>query len=372
MADIKLNNIMVGRANRSRIINLLYKKGPLTKQDISLSLGLSLPTITQNLKKLMEEGLVEESGTVESTGGRKPKTVGLRDSARGAVGIELSKGHIKIGVIDLHARLIQSQRISKPFSGTARYWEELAGFVDSAVSDAGFSSGQILGVGVATPGIVHSEKMLLEYAPTLQIRDFSLSFLKNLIPYPLALENEANAAGMAELWEIDHVSNAVYVSINKGVGGAVLINNQLYKGKHCRGGELGHMTLHPGGLPCSCGARGCFEAYCSVQRLVEDSKQLDAFFASVDTGERKAAGLWEEYLGDLALGLNNLRMIFDADIIIGGDLAPYLEKYLTRLKRKMFNGSILSGTDASVRLCKHRSFSSVVGAGLTFIQRFLE
>lgn len=372
MPNNALNNIMVGKANRSRIINLLYKKGELTKQDISQALGLSLPTITQNLRKLMEEGLVEENGTIESTGGRKPKVVALRDNARVAVGVELSKNHVKLVLIDLHARLLSSLKIFLPFENTNSYWEEITRHVESLIASAGFRKEQVLGVGLATPGIVKPEEKMLEFAPTLNIKNVDLSIFTEKLSYPVMVENEANVAGFAEMWGIERLSSAVYVSITKGVGGAVLIDNKVYSGLHFRAGEFGHMTLVPNGLPCSCGSKGCFEAYCSIQQLVDNIKQLDDFFAAVELGRPKERERWDNYLSYLALGLNNLRMIFDTDIIIGGDLAQYLEAYLPELKHKMAAFSSLDKSDASVRICKFHAFSSAVGAAILFIHQFLQ
>lgn len=103
----KASNIDVKRINRNRIFRLIYNNEKISKQDIAYRLGMSLPTVTQNLKILKEQGLIEEDGVLESTGGRKAKAISCIKNARFAVGLNITKNHISIVLINLNGDIVK-------------------------------------------------------------------------------------------------------------------------------------------------------------------------------------------------------------------------------------------------------------------------
>ena len=137
----------------------------------------------------------------------------------------------------------------------------------------------------------------MDFAPTLDLRYFDYRAVEDIFVLPVIIENEANAAGFAESWlQSRDQANGIYLSINKGVGGAVIVDHALSYGINRRSGEFGHMTLVPGGRRCSCGKEGCFEAYCSTRVLADlTGGDLAAFFRRKGE-EPHLQQVWETYL----------------------------------------------------------------------------
>jgi predicted NBD/HSP70 family sugar kinase len=135
------------------------------------------------------------------------------------------------------------------------------------------------------------------------------------------------------------------------------------------------MTLIPGGRGCSCGKRGCLEAYISTARISEDlGIELDEFFAELDKKNQKYLKIWEEYLDCLCRGLSNLYMVFDTDIILGGHLTPYLESYMNQITEKLNSlNSFASMKEAGnhLKLTDYYSRANAVGAALQWIIKFI-
>lgn len=111
----------------------------------------------------------------------------------------------------------------------------------------GFSRERLLGVGITMPGIINEQEGIVEIAPVLQLHHMKLSLLTEVIPYPVYVQNDASAGGVAEWWNYDGPSAMAYVFLGKGVGGALMIDGKPFEGLNRRSAEFGHMCIHPGG-----------------------------------------------------------------------------------------------------------------------------
>jgi predicted NBD/HSP70 family sugar kinase len=373
MIEKGTNNLQVRNTNKKRIINLLYHKNGMTKQDIAQTLGLSLPTVSQILKELFEHGLAKEGGTLASSGGRKPVINTLIYDAKLSVGVEITQNHIRLVLIDLAGNVLYHRRLREHFTNSEEYFKRTGKLIEQFLSENYVDKNKLLGVGIAVPGIVQKQKGILEFIPTLGVKNLPIKFLTQHIPYHVEVDNEANLAGFAEIWRMEHLSDAVFLSLNKGVGGAIMVNDKVYNGFNCRAGEFGHMTIVKDGKECTCGKKGCFEAYCSTKVLTNgEFVDVDDFFAAMDKGNEQCAQRWETYLDYLAVGINNIKMIFDTDIIIGGDVDQYIEKYIDRLMEKLYDRNSFGDRTNYIHISQYGGMASAVGAALLLVDDFLD
>ncbi|HXG35712.1 MAG TPA: ROK family protein, partial [Dehalococcoidia bacterium] len=152
--------------------------------------------------------------------------------------------------------------------------------LDSALAGAGFGREQLRSVGVASPGAINFEAGVVSEAPQLPgWQDVPLrDILRELLGLEVMLENDANAAAVGE-----HVYGAgrgsrhmLYLTISTGIGGGIIIDGRLYRGKSGAAGELGHIVLDMNGPLCGCGARGCVESLASGTAIAREAQQLIA------------------------------------------------------------------------------------------------
>ena len=361
------------KANRNRVYRFLYdSQGDQTVQDVSRALSLSLPTVNQNLNELIELGLIDNSKIASSNGGRRPHLLSVIPSARCAVGVEISPHHMYLVVTDLKINELGYRVISRPFEATADYAAALAAEIQSLVEDLRINQDRVLGVGITLPGIINAENTILEYAPTLVSQHLDLSFLRAAVPYSVKFFNDANAGGFAEWWDQPGQSSMAYLSLGRGIGGAILVNGIPYEGENRRSAEFGHVCIRPGGKTCSCGRKGCLEAYCSTAIL---SNQLGItladFFRSLETGDGDKVLLWEKYLADLAIGIVNIHTMLDCDVVLGGPLSPFLGKHIEQLKKHISQLDLISSEPKYVRLCRYHEKSNGIGAALKYVDNFI-
>lgn len=342
--------------------------------EISNILSLSLPTVNQNLKELSSEGLIEFTGTFGSTGGRRPTIISLASKSFISIGAEISASMIRFTAIDLLGERIGATRIMRRFQDAPAYFESFAANLETFLNQNGIERRYITGVGISLPGIISLDSKLLETAPTLGVTQFPLSRFSEALPYPCLFDNDASAGGFAEQFGRDERKTMAYLSIEKGVGGAVFIDGKPYDGLNRRSAEFGHICVHPqNGILCSCGNTGCLEAHCSIDRLTADfGIPLEDFFMHLQRGEQPYTDRFQEYLSDLAVGIANIHMILDCDIVIGGQLTPFLEPYMPQLSAMVDRHSLQQFTNSYLSLSRLRTLTSSTGAALRWVQRLLE
>ena len=242
------------------------------------------------------------------------------------------------------------------------------GFLD----EFGIDRSRLLGAGITIPGVLTPDHQRISFAPTLQLRDVPLSLLTRGIPYPVYVENDGSASGHAEYFVRGRSGSMAYLSLENGIGGAVLMDGALCPGDNARSGEFGHICVEPGGLPCSCGKSGCLEAYCSARRIEERfGVPLEEFFLGVEAHQPDYEALLYDILRHLAVAVHNIRMMFDCDVVLGGFLSEYLQPYLDVLRAYVCALDPFSGSADYVQLSRVRRHITPLGAALYFLRGFL-
>lgn len=359
---------------RNRIYQYLYHaKEFCSRQTLSQDIGISMPTVYQNLSNLMAEGLVSYSGEQQHTGGRKATGLRIVPDARISIGISITENRLRMSATDLLLQEIAYHKISYHVPiGQPGFVALLAQELEHFLDDNGLDRSRLLGVGITLPGIVSPDEKKILLAPTLQLKDVSLADLFNL-PYPIYIENDATSGGYAEWFTRGTPCNMAYLSLENGVGGALLIDGAPYGGDGRRSGEFGHICVEPGGLLCNCGKRGCLEAYCSARRISDDlGITLKEFFARVEQHLPEYEALWADLLRHLAIGINNIHMILDCDVVLGGFLTDFFQPYLPLLQQYVASGNTFEHNADFLHLSVLRKHTAALGASFHFIRKFVQ
>ena len=370
----KLTNTDVKKLNKNRIFRLIYNSDKISRQEIADRLGLSLPTVNQNLKMLMEDGLIEYVGNFTSTGGRRAQAITISNNARKAISVNIKADYINVDVVGLKGQIIYSMDVKAHFSKSSAYIEKLTDAVRHAADYVGADADDILGIGITVPGILDDEKQILISAPPLKAKNYDFTKLISAIDYPVVVMNDARAEAYADHWFNGKPQDEkIYIMLGEGVGGAYINASAIRNGVHNRGGEFGHMVIHPGGKQCLCGKKGCLEAYVSEKVLSSElNTSLEDFFAQAEKGKPDYVDMLEEYIDNLALGINNIYTMMDCDIVLGGTVAPYIKRYEDRIKECLVNDYSFD-TDADyLKISDDGGGKSGLGAALSFVARFID
>lgn len=365
MAGMEKKNV-----TKSKIVNYIINHDATSKVELSKNLNLSMPTVLSNVNDLLTNGIAIEAGEYESTGGRKAKRISINPSYRYAIGIRITAKHIGFVLVNLNYEIEKYERIRLKFSIENSYYLQVGKELERFLQDTKDRE-RILGVGISIPGIINPKERMLIKSHALRLENYSLSFLEQVFPFPVYFENDANAAMMAE--NLNTYKNALYVSLNNTLGGAFCIDGKPFPGENQKAGEFGHMILVPGGKQCYCGKKGCADAYCAASALTDESGwTLEEFMQKVEEQEKEEVRIWEDYMDNLAILISNLRMAYDMDIILGGEVGGYLADYMLPLGEKVMK---YNGFDHDVRYlksCSYKREASAVGAAKHFLQDFIK
>lgn len=363
------------RITRNKIYRFLYTRPEgCSKQEIADALSLSLPTVHQNVSELLQAELIRPAGINESKGGRPALRLTVAENVRFALGISVSDQHIRVLAANLRLEEVAYQKYEHPhFQTLAEMGAALSETVEKFMQRFGLNPEKLLGVGIALPAVLNADLTQLINAPTLHLRNVELRPLIEAFTAPVAVGNDAVSGGYAEWFARKKRGSLVYLSLEDGVGGAIMVNNSTYIGDHGRSGEFGHICVHPGGLRCRCGQQGCLEAYCSSARLSSDlGITVEHFFNELHHENLSYQILWKDYLSHLAAALSTIRMSFDCDIVLGGYLSQYLQPYLEDLRALAAARDPFDADGTFVHLCKYPKHAAPLGAALQFIDRFLK
>ena len=373
MAKAKNTNMEVKRKNRNRIYRYVRKCKVVSNPYIADELKLSLPTVTQNTKELIEMGLITERGELESTGGRKAKALSIEENSRLAVGLDITRNHIGLLLTNLKGEILNYERIYDPFDKSEAYFcgvnKQLEEFLEKSHAD----KERILGIGISFPGIVDLQKEAITNSHALDVKTLAFREVERYFPYPCFFLNDANAGAYAEGVQAEEKKSFFYLSLSNTVGGALYSDDRLVYGDEFRCGEVGHMTIVPDGIPCYCGKSGCLDSYCSAKRLNEIAgEKLGDFFVGLEQDRQEYKDAWERYTDYLAIAVNNLHMVFDYDIVLGGYVGSYLEDHILEIRKKVADRNTFSEDGQFVKVCNYKTGAAALGAALYVIELFIE
>lgn len=229
------------KQNRRFVLQCLFSNAPTTRANISRTTGLTRATVSDLVSELVEEGLVVELGTAPSGGGKPPTLLTVADDAYHIIAIRLAGSHWTGSVLTLRRRVIESFTVG---SAGRRGSPAIDALYDLADTLLGSTRQPVLGIGIATPGVVTSSGTVVE-ATALDWHGIAVGTLVgNRFSIPTHVINDASAIALAEYSMGGHgTDNLFVVKIGTGVGAGIILDGRPYAGEGNAAGEIGHMAV---------------------------------------------------------------------------------------------------------------------------------
>lgn len=307
-------------------------------------------------------------------------------------GIDLGGTTIKAALVNEKGEILCQKSI--PTGGERPHREvvmDMADLLIEIIESQGLKLEDIASVGIGSPGAINPETGRVMFAANFaDFRDVPMvELMKEKLPMPVYLENDANVAALGEaLYGAGEGSkNCIAITLGTGLGGGIIIDGKIFSGAFYGGGEMGHQVIVADGYPCTCGRKGCWEAYSAATALIRmgrenaekhpaslmnrfhdgDLSQLNAkdVFDASDAGDANATAAIYEYAHYLAIGLGNTINVFQPEyLIVGGGPSAQGDKLLNpikeELKKEVFGGT----TKTKVVIAKLGNTAGVIGAAM--------
>lgn len=318
--------------NRGLLLAALQARGPLIQAELARVTGLSAATVSNLVRELGADGVVETNATV--SGGRRARAVRLRPGAGIAVGIDFGRRHVRVALADLSQTMRGEEEVAIAARLPAEEEIEVAKqLFDTLVKRAGAGLAELVGVTVGVPapidarsGEVGSGSILPEWVginPAVVVGA--------ALGVPVVVDNDANLGALGELtWgAAQGHDDVVYLKIASGIGAGIVIGGEVHHGHIGTAGEIGHLTMDENGKVCRCGNRGCLETMASAPVVLdllagshgEDLTIADAvrLAASGDAASTRVIGDVGRHVGIAVANLCNL--LNPSIVVVGGSIA---------------------------------------------------
>jgi predicted NBD/HSP70 family sugar kinase len=337
--------------NLALVLQHIAAGDPVSRARIAAATGLTKTTVSSLVDDLVSARLVVELGP-EARGeiGRPGSALALDPSGYAGIGLEINVDYIAVCLANLvgEVRYLRTRARDNRSQSPAKVLGRAVRMIRTALARAEAARLTVAGLAVAVPGPVETDSGLLRLAPNLGWVDVPVAGIlaDRLAGHDLAVvvDNEANLAALGELWFGGHhdLADFIHVSGEIGVGGGVVLSEELFRGVRGFAGEIGHVVVDPDGPRCRCGARGCLEQVAGQEAILRAAGLTGAVGTSIgQPGGSVAELLARARAGDpatlravesagraLGIGLSATVNVVDPSTVVLGGLYAALEPWL--------------------------------------------
>lgn len=282
------------------------------------------------------------------------------------IGIDLGGTFIKGGIVDGAGNILVSDKTpTESEKGAGQVAKNIAALALSLMQRLGLTKADVVGIGMGVPGMIDSKAGNVIYSNNLNWKDFRIAeTVEKLSGLPVKIANDANVAvlGEAKFGAGKGSLNVVMLTLGTGVGGGVIVEGIMLEGNKGAGAELGHSAIVAGGEQCTCGRKGCLEAYASATALIrdtkramtvhKDSKMWETYDLDSVSGKTAfdykdcdpyAKAVVDGYIYHLAAGITNFANIFRPEVVLlGGGVCAQGDELVKPLQ-ELLNQDIFAG-----------------------------
>lgn len=353
-----------GVANkRSLLLRLIRAEQPITRTDIASRLEIDKSTVTENVKPLIDAGVLREDTLDVKGQGRRPRVLSFADNGDYFIGVNLGVRRSQVGVTTLKGEIEEEEDFETP-TAVSMALRQTRRHIDEIVRRN--RDRKLRMIGVSVPGLTDANRQSLVFAPNLDWRNVAIADELAVEGVRVVVENDSTAAAMYEARmkirnsEEGLMTNFILVRSGTGIGVGLVLGSEVYRGSgQTRGiaGEFGHMTIVAGGKQCVCGNRGCWEKYASAaaaaslylgDRRLRPGEALPRFVeivAKAENGDNRSRRTLEQIGDYLGIGIANVIMgIGIPRVIISGRLV-YGWQFIEQPLREAIDRSIVGKTE---------------------------
>lgn len=359
--------------NKCMILRELWKNSPISRTNLAKATGLNKATITNLINELSKEGYITDVGLQSSRVGRSSNLIMFNDRIGLCCGVSFSSLKITVILCDVFARILWRDDFDFDSAMEPRQlMERIAADIETGTGELSPQRpANLLGIGIGLPSLVKRDKGEMYSSPSITWDNMPFKeFFTKRFQVPVFTDTISNNSVIGEKWfgAAQNDGNVIYLSVGRGIGAGVLINNELYSGAEGYAGDVSHMVIDPSGPVCPCGKRGCWEVMGTAYPLKRGEVQELTRLA--EAHDPQAIETFGRIGRNIGIGIANLVHILNPSLVlIGGSLAQagkwILNPCVNQLKAELWP-YVYSGT--TVRFSELKEDSGVIGSATRVIE----
>ena len=375
---------------KKAVISYFANIGNATIADLCKEFNLSIPKITNLLNDLMLDGMVQDNGKIDSSGGRKPNLYGLIPDSVVFIGVDVRKNYINIGLTDLSKNIIKiSEKLPYKLENNKESLESLCALINKFIKEAPVPKEKILGIGINLSGRIN-HKSGYSYSFFYFEEEPLAKIIEAKVGIAVFLENDTRAMACGEFSTggiAKGEKNVLFLNLDYGLGLGILVDGQLYYGKSGYSGEFGHIPIFDNEILCHCGKKGCLETEASgwaltrmfKEKLKEGSSsiltatkkniddiQMEDIITAANNDDVLAIELIGKVGANIGRGIAMLINLFNPELVIlGGSLSTTKEYIRLPIKSAINKYSLnLVSNDTQLKMSDLGERAGIIGACL--------
>lgn len=335
--------------NRSLVLQALLRHGPMARQNIAKLTHLTPATISNITAELLAHEWIEEIGNVsvdQARIGRRSIALAIRADKYVSLGVHLRTDRIELGMVNLAGEVkhVELQPYETYTTDTfVDYLERtISNYLEKHAEDT------VSSIGIGSVGLIQHEQGIILSAEHMGWKNIPITEpLSARLKLPVLLDNNVRTMALAEnMYGRNQLcADSLFVYVGRGIGAGLIINNQIYRGGTTWAGELGHMTLDRGGIPCWCGNKGCLERYASEAALLKNLglTHVDEILRAVNGRDKRVEEAVEQAADMIAVVLASFNNVFHIqNITVAGALTDERLTFVDTIRRSMAEKSFLT------------------------------
>lgn len=358
-------NSLIQKQNRRNILKKVWEERSISRAQIAKDLNITAATVSSNVAELEKMNFIRLGEEGESSGGRKPKMLEINETSLLSIGITVKKFEVVSTIVNLKGKpkITRTDKYPLPIT-KENIFNTIVYSIKELKKNVNGNLQRILGIGVGFHGVVDYKSGISIFAPAFNWRYVNIkALLENEFKLPVIVDNDARVMVLAEKWfgKYRNLRNLIFLSLDAGVGGGILIDGKLFRGVSSAAGEIGHIRVKENGVKCLCGNYGCLETVASSRALVQEiinKIQLgyptiitsmvnngdlnEINYDIIDTAARNNDELAIEVLNNIGVyvgtALADIINVFNPEaVIIGGQLSQsweFIETQITETVKK--------------------------------------
>lgn len=322
----KQDQLLMKKQNKNLVLEIIKQQSPISRMEIAKVTGMSPTTITRIVSELQEQGFVKETELVTSGVGRRATLLDVCGEVIYTIGVELDRLIIKIGIVNYNGEIVAWKSVPREeFEMYGETLDKVTKNVNQLISLYNIPMEKILGLAVGIPGLIDYKNGIVDVSDQLKWKKVNLATdLSERMGFEVMIDNELKMKIVAEKFtgKAKDSQNAVLMGIGSGVGSAIILNGEIYRGETNNAGEIGHTIIDPTGNVCSCGKIGCLATYISEGAIVADARKVKAIarveevFDSYRNNESWAINIMDRTSTYIALAVSNILCLYNPEVII--------------------------------------------------------
>lgn len=329
---IKHDQELMKKVNKEMVLNLIRERGPISRAELARITHMSSTSISRIVSEFSELGIVKETTEKSSGVGRKAVLLDTDPTSIYVIGIEMDHYVSKVCLVDFDGKITSTQYVSYDSHAVSHeiVLNIVCNTVEEMVNRHHSIKSKIIGIGIGIPGVIDAKKGIVKFSPQLGWKDVDVvRYFEEKVGFQTTIDNVIKSRALAENV---HGSTKGYkrtalINFGTGVGSALIVNDEIYRGITNSAGEIGHTTVDPNGRLCECGRLGCLQTFISEEALIQEAKSfkkvstVKEIFDSANAEEKWAVRLLDRVYTYMGIAVCNVICMYNPDtVIISGKL----------------------------------------------------